>query len=262
MLYRNLLLFIALFSLSLNVYSQKKNSGTADSSPFNSELFDSIKLRNIGPGFMSGRIADIAIDPANENTWYVAVGSGGVWKTVNAGTTFEPVFDDQQVYSFGCVTIDPSNSNVVWVGTGENVGGRHASFGDGIYKSVDGGKTWANMGLKASEHISKIIVHLGNSDVVLLAAQGPLWSSGGERGFYRSVDGGKTWERTLGDDEWMGVTDMAIDPRDPDRIYAATWERHRTVAAVMDGGDGSRIYVSDDGCARYLQSKTIQVCSR
>jgi len=212
-----------------------------------SSWLDSFKFRNIGPAFMSGRIADIAIDPQNENTWYVAVGSGGVWKTVNAGTTFEPVFDDYDVYSTGCITVDPHNSNRVWLGTGENVGGRHVSFGDGIYLSEDAGKSWTNMGLQKTEHISEIIVHPENSQVIFVAAQGPLWNKGEQRGFYKSVDGGKRWYKTLGDGQWIGVTDIAIDPLNPDRLYAATWERHRTVAAVVDGGEETRIYRSDDG---------------
>ena len=205
---------------------------------------------------MSGRIADLAIDPTNENVWYVAVGSGGVWKTINAGTTFTPIFDDQPVYSIGCVTLDPSNPYTVWVGTGENVGGRHAGFGDGIYRSIDGGASWANMGLKNSEHISKIIVHPEDSDVIMVASQGPLWSAGGERGFYKSVDGGKTWKKTLGDDQYTGVTDMVIDPRDPDRVYAVTWEHHRTVAAWMGGGKKSRLYLSEDAGDTWTQLKT------
>ncbi|MEM6297723.1 MAG: glycosyl hydrolase [Bacteroidota bacterium] len=211
------------------------------------ETFKGLEFRNIGPAFMSGRIADIAIHPDNENVWYVAVGSGGVWKTVNAGTTWTPLFDKQSVYSTGCVTIDPNNTNIIWVGTGENVGGRHVSFGDGIYRSLDGGKTWENMGLKKSEHISKIIVHPDNSDVVWVAVQGPLWSKGGERGLYKTTDGGKTWKKTLGDDEWVGVTDLVIDPRNPMRLYAATWQRHRTVAAYMGGGPGSGLHRSTDG---------------
>ena len=162
---------------------------------------------------MSGRISDLAIDPTNENIWYVAVSSGGVWKTVNAGTTFTPIFDDQEVYSTGCVTIDPNDPYTIWVGTGENVGGRHISFGDGIYRSTDGGASWENMGLKNSEHISKIIVHPDNSDVIMVASQGPLWSPGGERGFFKSTDGGKTWSKTLGDEQFTGVTDMVADPR-------------------------------------------------
>jgi photosystem II stability/assembly factor-like uncharacterized protein len=211
------------------------------------KTFKGLELRNIGPAFMSGRIADIAIHPEDDNVWYVAVGSGGVWKTVNAGVTFEPIFDDQSVYSTGCVTIDPRNPHIIWVGTGENIGGRHASFGDGIYKSMDGGKSWKNMGLKKSEHISKIIVHPDNSDVIWVAAQGPLWSSGGERGLYKTTDGGQNWKKVLGEGEWTGVTEVVIDPRDPMRMYAATWDRHRTVAAYMGGGPGSGLHRSTDG---------------
>ncbi|WOJ97716.1 glycosyl hydrolase [Congregibacter brevis] len=209
--------------------------------------FEGLTLRNIGPAVRSGRIADLAIHPEDENTWYVAVGSGGVWKTVNAGTTFEPVFDDEGSYSIGAVALDSNSSSTVWVGTGEHGGGRHFAFGDGIYKSVDGGKNWMNMGLEDSQHIGEIIVHPENSDVVYVAAQGPLWSPGGDRGFYKSTDGGQTWTKTLGDEEFTGVTDIAIDPRNPERVYAATWQHHRTVAAVMDGGAKSAIYRSEDG---------------
>ena len=196
---------------------------------------------------MSGRIADIAIHPTDENVWYIAVGSGGVWKTENAGTTWTPLFDKQSVYSTGCITIDPSNPHIVWVGTGENVGGRHVGYGDGIYRSDDGGKSWKNMGLEASERISKIIVHPSQSNVIWAAVQGPLWTSGGERGLYKSTDGGATWNHTLGNTEWTGVTDVVIDPRDPMILYAATWDRHRTVAAYMGGGPGSGLYRSSDG---------------
>ena len=203
--------------------------------------------RNIGPAFMSGRVADIDWDPTDDSVWYVGVGSGGVWKTVNAGTTWEPVFDGQSVYSIGNVTVDPSNPHRVWVGTGEDVGGRHVGFGDGIYRSDDGGKTWTNKGLKASQHISTIIVHPEDSDTVWAAVQGPLWSKGGERGLYMTTDGGETWEKTLGGGEWTGVTDIVIDPRDPDVLYAATWQHHRTVAAYMGGGPESGIHKSTDG---------------
>lgn len=209
--------------------------------------YDALKLRNIGPAFTSGRIADIAIHPDDENLWYVAVGSGGVWKTKNAGTTWQPIFDDQSSYSTGCVTIDPNNSNTVWVGTGENVGGRHVGFGDGVYKSTDGGQSWKNMGLKESEHISRIIVHPDSSNIIWVAAQGPLWNIGGERGLYKSTDGGKNWKKTLGDDEWVGATDLVIDPRNPDVLYAATWQRHRSVAAYLGGGPGTGIYKSTNG---------------
>lgn len=227
--------------------SKGNNSASSSEKLLSESTFSDIKFRSIGPAFMGGRIADIAMHPENENIWYVAVGSGGVWKTENAGTTWKPLFDNQAVYSTGCITIDPGNPHVIWLGTGENVGGRHVSFGDGIYKSEDDGVTWKNMGLPKSEHISKIIVHPDNSDVIMVAVQGPLWSKGGERGFYKSIDGGNTWKKTLGDDEWVGVTDIVVDPRNPDLVYAATWQRHRTVAAYMGGGPGTGLYKSTDG---------------
>ncbi|MCB0845728.1 MAG: glycosyl hydrolase, partial [Bacteroidetes bacterium] len=233
-----------LICLSIPLLAQEKGK---DSSPMNERTFSGLKLRNIGPAFASGRIADIAIHPDNENVWYIATGSSGVWKTENAGVTWDPIFDNYDSYSTGCITIDPNNPNVLWLGTGENVGGRHVAFGDGVYRSMDGGKSWKNMGLKKSEHISKIVVHPENSDVIWVAAQGPLWSSGGERGLYKSTDGGKTWKQVLGNAEWTGVTDIVIDPRNPDWMYAATWDRHRTVAAYMGGGPGSGIHRSTDG---------------
>ncbi|MDC3330334.1 glycosyl hydrolase [Flavobacteriaceae bacterium] len=224
---------------------KRKNKKTTESTPTVS--LEAFSLRNVGPAFLSGRIADIKTHPENESVWYVATGSSGVWKTVNAGTTWTPIFEDQPSYSTGCITLDPSNPDVVWVGTGENVGGRHVAYGDGIYRSDNGGTTWKNMGLKKSEHISEIIVHPDNSDVVWVAAQGPLWTSGGERGLYKTTNGGTSWKRVLGNDQWTGVTDIMIDPRNPQILYAATWDRHRTVAALMGGGPGTALYRSDDG---------------
>ncbi|MEM6628987.1 MAG: glycosyl hydrolase [Bacteroidota bacterium] len=218
-----------------------------EKSKWNDNTFSGIKMRNIGPAFASGRIADIAIHPDDDNVWYIAVGSGGVWKTDNAGVTWKPIFDDQPSYSTGCITIDPNNPHTVWVGSGENVGGRHVGYGDGIYKSMDGGKSWKNMGLKASEHISKIMVHPENSHVVWVAVQGPLWNKGGQRGLYKTTDGGATWNKVLGNEEWTGVTDIVMDPRNPMVLYAATWDRHRTVAAYMGGGPGTGLHRSMDG---------------
>jgi len=226
---------------------QGTQNGDDTKSRMNAKTFKGLELRNIGPAFMSGRIADIIIHPEDESVWYVAVGSGGVWKTVNAGTTWTPIFDDQASYSIGCLAADPGNPHVIWVGTGEDVGGRHVGYGDGVYRTDDGGKSWKNMGLRDSEHIARIIVSAENSDVVYVAAQGPLWRKGGDRGFFKSTDGGETWKKTLGDDEWTGVTDIVVDPRDPDRVYAATWQHHRNVAAYMGGGPKSGIYRSDDG---------------
>ena len=238
-----MIVVLAAIVLSMTASSQEKREKPSMSE----ETFEGLKLRGIGPALMAGRIADIAIHPGDNSTWYVAVGSGGVWKTVNAGTTWESIFDGQGSYSTGCVTVDPRHPNVIWTGTGENVGGRHVAFGDGVYRSDDAGKSWKNMGLKDSRHISKILVHPGNSDIIWVAAQGPLWDKGGERGLYKSTDGGKTWRKTLGGNEWTGVTEVVLDPRDPDRLYAATWQRHRSVAAYIGGGPGSGIHRSTDG---------------
>lgn len=212
-----------------------------------STTFSGMKLRNIGPAYMSGRIADIAVDQKDPATWYVAAASGGVWKTENAGTSWTPLFDKQAVYSIGDVTIDPSNSDIIWVGTGENNGGRHISFGDGVYKSDNGGKSWKNMGLKKSEHISDIIIHPRDSNTVWVSSQGPLWSKGGERGLFKTTDGGKTWRNVLKIDEWTGVTSLVIDPRNPDKLYAASWSRQRTLPNYVGTGPGTALYTSDDG---------------
>jgi photosystem II stability/assembly factor-like uncharacterized protein len=237
-----LVVFSVFACLPLNTWGQQENDPTS----WSEKDLAGLEFRSIGPAFMSGRVADIAIHPEDESVWYVGVGSGGVWKTVNAGITWRPIFDDQASYSIGCVSIDPSDPNRIWVGTGENIGGRHVGYGDGIYLSVDGGETWKNMGLKASQHISKIIVSPNNSNHLWVAAQGPLWNKGGERGLYKSTDGGKSWMKTLGDDDWTGVTDIAVDPRNPKRMYAATWQRHRTVAAYVGGGPGTGLYRSED----------------
>jgi photosystem II stability/assembly factor-like uncharacterized protein len=229
---------------SLTGWSEETIKGS--STLMNADTFKGLKLRNIGPALMSGRISDIAIHPENHSIWYVAVGSGSVWKTVNAGTTWTTIFDDLPSYSIGCITLDPKNPDVIWVGTGENVSGRHVGWGDGVYKSLNGGKTWANMGLKESEHISKIQVNPCDSNTVYVAAEGPLWSAGGERGLYKSEDGGKTWKISLEISKDTGVTDVEMDPKDPNILYAAAYQRRRSVAAFMGGGPESGIYKSDD----------------
>ena len=251
----NAALAASLVLVNTGVYASK--SDDAEKPIFSSKTFDAMALRNIGPAYMSGRIADIEVDQNNPSTWYTAVGSGGIWKTVNSGTTWQPIFDKQAVYSTGDVTIDPSNSNIIWVGTGENNGGRHISFGDGVYKSLDGGKTWKNMGLKESERISDIIIHPTDSNTVWVSAQGPLWTSGGERGLYKTIDGGKTWKQVLKpEDKWTGVTSLLIDPRNPNKLYAATWSRQRTVAAYVGTGPGAGIHTSDDGGETWTELKS------
>lgn len=236
-----------LLSLMMSVAIPTGLMAQDNEGPMNSSTFKGLEMRNIGPSYMSGRIADIAVDQKDPGTWYVGVASGGVWKTVNGGTTWDPIFENENVYSIGDVTIDPSNSNVVWVGTGENNAGRHIAFGDGIYKSENGGKSWTNMGLEDSEHLGDIVIHPEDGNTVWVAAQGPLWSKGGQRGLYKTTDGGKTWRNTLEIDEWTGVGSLAIDPSNPDILYAAAWQRQRTIAALIDTGPGSALYKSTDG---------------
>ncbi|MEL6905383.1 MAG: glycosyl hydrolase, partial [Planctomycetota bacterium] len=209
--------------------------------------FSGLELRGIGPAFMSGRISDIAVDPADASTWYVAVGSGGVWKTTNRGTTWNPVFDDQASYSIGCVAVDANRPGTVWAGTGENVSGRHVGFGDGIYVSHDGGQSWAKKGLEASEHIGSIVVHPGDSNTLFVAAQGPLWSGGGERGVYKTTDGGESWTQVLAAGPYTGANEVVMDPSNPDVLYAAMHQRLRTVASLVNGGPESGIFKSIDG---------------
>ncbi|MEM9466448.1 MAG: glycosyl hydrolase [Actinomycetota bacterium] len=204
-------------------------------------------FRAIGPASRGGRVADLAVHPTKPSTWYVAVGSGGVWKTTNAGTTWTSVFDDQRSYSIGCIAIDPNRPDTVWVGTGEAVSGRHVAWGDGVYRSDDGGTTWRHVGLATSEHIGAILIDPRDGDVVHVAAEGPLWSTGGERGLFTTRDGGTTWEHSLAIDDDTGVTSAVFAPDDPDTIHAAAYQRRRNVRAFMGGGPGSGIHTSRDG---------------
>ena len=196
---------------------------------------------------MGGRIADIAVHPQRRSTWYVVVGSGGLWKTENGGTTWKPIFDEYPSYSVGTVTLDPSNPEVVWLGTGENVSGRHVGWGDGVYRSRNGGASWEQVGLTGSQHIGKILVDPRDGDTVLVAAEGPLWNGGGERGVYRTEDGGATWTRTLDLGPDTGATDLEFAPGDPDTVYAAAYQRRRHVWSFLAGGPGSGIHKSDNG---------------
>ncbi len=215
-------------------------------SGINSSLVSGLKFRGLGPALMSGRIVDLAVDPVRRSTWYVAAASGGVWKTANAGTTWKPIFDSQDSYSIGCLAIDPKNRFVVWVGTGENNSQRSVGYGDGLYKSLDGGDSFQRVGLENSEHIGKILIDPRRSDVVYVAAQGPLWAPGGDRGLYKTVDGGKTWKCVLEISKNTGVSDVHFDPRDPDTLYASAYQRRRHVWTLIDGGPESAIYKSTD----------------
>lgn len=244
---RNLLLglfLIILFAPSARADEEAEKKGKTK---FSAETFSGISLRNIGPAQRSGRISDIVKDPTKSSTWYVAVASGNVWKTVNNGTTWTPIFDNYGSYSIGCISIDPKNPKTLWLGTGENNSQRSVGYGDGVYKSIDGGTSWKNVGLGQSEHIGKILIDPRDSNVVYVAAQGPLWAEGGDRGLYKTVDGGKNWESILSISKNTGVSDIAFDPRDPDVIYATSYQRRRHVWALVAGGPESAIYKSPDG---------------
>lgn len=238
---------IVLLIFPATLFSKSKKEKKKNDYWLKRNVYSGLKFRSIGPSLMSGRISDIAVHPENSSIWYVTAGSGGVWKTENAGITWKPIFDNYSSYSIGCITIDKNNPDTLWLGTGENVSGRHVGYGDGVYKSMDGGKTWKNMGLKESEHIGRIIVHPKNSNIVFVAAEGPLWSKGGERGLYKSEDGGKVWKHVLKISENTGVTDVEIDPSNPNIMYAAAYMRRRSVSSFLGGGPESGIYKSVDG---------------
>lgn len=210
------------------------------------DIMSEMSLRHIGPAILPGRVGDIAINPKNPNQWYVLYGSGGLWKTNNRGISWEHIFTDGP-FSLGCVTIDEKNTDVVWLGTGENEATRSMAFGDGVYKSTDAGQTWKCMGLETSEHIAKILIDPRDSDVVYVASQGPIWSKGGQRGLYKTTDGGQTWEPVLRISADTGVTDIVMDPRDPDVIYAAGWQRRRHVGVLIGGGQEAQIFKTTDG---------------
>ncbi|MDH7514569.1 MAG: glycosyl hydrolase [Bacteroidota bacterium] len=230
------------------VHSQgKKQVGGNEKKPMQSRTFDGLSFRSIGPALTSGRIIDIAVHPSRPRTWYIGVACGGVWKTTNGGTTWQPVFDGQKSFSIGCVAVDPMNPHTVWVGTGENNSQRSVSYGDGVYRSDDGGTTWKCMGLKRSEHIGRIVIHPRNSNIVYVAVQGPLWAPGGDRGLYKTTDGGKTWKAVLTISENTGVTDVVMDPRDPEILYAAAYQRRRHVWTLINGGPEAGIFRTRDG---------------
>ena len=227
----------------------KKEKGKKEEKPatkWSAGTFAGLTLREIGPALTSGRIVDLAVDPTHRATWYVAAASGGVWKTVNAGATWTPVFEKEGSFSIGCLALDPKDPRVVWVGTGENNSQRSVSYGDGVYKSVDGGKTWKNVGLKDSMHIGRIAVDPRDSDVVYVAAFGPLWSSGGDRGLYKTTDGGQTWEPILTISPDTGVSEVLIDPFDPDTLWATAYQRRRHVWTLINGGPEAGVHKSTD----------------
>jgi photosystem II stability/assembly factor-like uncharacterized protein len=242
--------FFPLFlCLSLSAFSQdeapQQRGGSDD--PINASTFASLRARNIGPAFVSGRVSQIAVFPDDGNHYLIAEASGGIWLTYNNGTTWTSVFDTYGSYSIGTITIDPKNPSIVWAGTGENNNQRSVSYGDGVYRSEDGGRSWRNVGLKKTEHIARIIVDPRDSNVVYVAAPGPLWKGGGERGLYKTTDGGKTWSASLIKvGEYTGCSDVVMDPRNPDVLLAATHQRQRRYFGMIHGGPESAIWRTID----------------
>jgi photosystem II stability/assembly factor-like uncharacterized protein len=224
--------------------------------PMSSGTFEGLKLRPIGPAMISGRVLDFAVDPKNHARYFIATASGGVWKTENDGITWVPLFDSEGSYSIATVVLDSKDSNIVWVGSGESNSQRSVGYGDGVYRSDDGGKSWKNMGLKKSEHIGRIAIDPRDSNVVFVAAEGPLWAAGGERGLYKTTDGGKTWKNVLHISDNTGVVDVAIDSVEPNVMYAASYQRRRHVWTLIDGGPESAIYKSTDGGENWNKLKS------
>lgn len=227
--------------------AQKSKKTQAETDTLKSEVFKGLKWRSIGPAFTSGRISDLAINSCNPSEYYVGSASGHVWKTVNNGTTFSPVFENYGTYAVGSIMIDPNNPHVVWLGTGENTHQRALGYGNGVYKSEDGGKSWKNMGLKDSRQIGKILIDPRNSNVVYVAAEGSVWGPGGERGLYKTTDGGNTWEKVLEISENTGINHITMDPRDPDVIYAMSEQRRRHFFTKIGGGPETGIHKTTDG---------------
>src|SRR5215831_6634639 len=244
--------FALMFTATVKTGGQAPSAGAG---ALTAEMLKGLEFRSLGPTIQTGRVQDIAIDPKNANTWYIASAFGGLWKTTNRGTTFTPVFDDGGSFTLCCVVIDPKNSNVIWLGTGENASQRSAHFGDGVYKSTDAGKTWQRVGLAASEHIGQIVIDPRNSNVVYIAAQGPLWSAGGERGLYKTTDGGAKWDRVLFISDDTGISDVVFDPKNPDILYASAYQRRRAVGQMIGGGPEGGIFKSTDAGRNWTKLK-------
>ncbi|MFA6457043.1 MAG: glycosyl hydrolase, partial [Bacteroidota bacterium] len=236
-----ILLLLAILSLTVAQKSDTLKSST----------FGGLKFRSVGPALVGGRIIAFAVHPEHRSTYYVGVASGGVWKTTNGGTTWECAFENEGSYSIGSVALNPTNPHEVWVGTGELNSQRSVGYGDGIYKSEDDGKSWKKMGLEKSEHIAAIVFDPRDTKIMYAAAQGPLWKEGGDRGLYKSTDAGTTWKNILKPSEHTGVADIVLDPRNPDVLYAATYQRRRHFWSMIDGGPEGSIQKSTDGGATW-----------
>ena len=210
------------------------------------QSFDELTFRSIGPAVMGGRIDAIAVIESEPSTLYVGTASGGLWKTVNNGTTWTSIFDGYATSSIGDVAVSASDPRIVWVGSGEANNRQSSSFGDGLYKSIDAGNTWAHQGLGDSGHIGKLVLDPANPERVFVAALGSLWSAGGERGVFRTLDGGRSWKQVLEIDENTGVSTLALDPTNANVLYAAAYQRRRTPWGFDGGGPGSGLFKTVD----------------
>ncbi|HJN06023.1 MAG TPA: hypothetical protein QF480_05365, partial [Bacteroidales bacterium] len=224
---RKILIAILILVVGLTTAEAKKKKDEEKKEGLTSSTFSGLKWRSIGPAFVSGRIADFAVNPDDFSTYYVGVASGHIWKTTNNGITFKPVFDNHGTYAIGSLAMDPNNSNVIWAGTGENNHQRALGYGNGIYKTTDGGSSWKNMGLKDSRQIGEILIDPRNSNVVYIAAEGSAWGPGEERGVFKTVDGGESWEKVLFISENTGVANLSFEAGNPDVIYAGAEQRRR-----------------------------------
>ncbi|MBN3034256.1 MAG: hypothetical protein JW861_01620 [Bacteroidales bacterium] len=250
-----ILLIMAILAMP-SLAQKNRDAGNGGGDTIKSDIVSGLKFRSIGPAFTSGRIADFAVNPENKSEYYIAVASGNIWKTNNNGTTFSPVFDKYGSYSIGCLAMDPRNPNVIWAGTGENNHQRSVGYGDGVYRSLDGGKSWKNMGLKESRHIGQIAIDPRNSNIVFAAAEGSLWGPGGDRGLFRTEDGGQTWKKVLEISEHTGVNNVVIDPEDPNIMYATSEQRRRHVFTKIGGGPETAVYKSTDAGMTWRKLKS------
>ena len=232
------------FAAAACVLAAVTPSGQTQGDRLTADAFKGIELRSIGPALVTGRVADFDVDPKNPNIYYVATAAGGAWKSMNRGLTWTPIFNNGGSYNMCCIKVDPKDSNVIWLGTGENSNPRSSMIGDGLYKSTDAGASFTRVALATSEHLGNIVIDPRDSNVVYVSAQGPLWSAGGERGVYKTTDGGKTWKGVLTASPDTGANEVVIDPANPNTLYAAMWQRRRGVGQFIGGGPESGIYKS------------------
>ncbi|MEJ2053564.1 MAG: glycosyl hydrolase, partial [Calditrichaceae bacterium] len=247
------LIVIFIFTYSLCAQNPKPTSAEKRDAGYEqrlelqqNSLVGNVAFRSIGPTIMSGRAVDLAVDPSDPTQFYAAYASGGLWETMNNGITFSPLFNNEPVMTIGDIAVDWDHDETIWIGSGENNSSRSSYAGDGIYKSTDHGKTWSHLGLEESHHIGRIIIHPKNPDIVWVAALGHLYSSNPERGVYKTIDGGKTWQKTLYVNDNSGAIDLVINPDNPDILYAAIWDRTRRAWNFTESGKGSGIYKSTD----------------